>query len=307
MIGAIATLLFFAFTAVFANRSASLLGPLPANALRLLLASLILGIWAHAVGLGLGGASLGWFVLSGIAGFGIGGVAMFQSLPRLGSSLSMLIVQCFTVWVAAGVEWAWLGTRLTPAQLGFAALTLIGVAIGLAPASWPRLEPAVWRSGVAWALLSAMGQGLGAVLSRKAFLVARASQVIPDAATTAYQRALGGFAVACVALVIAFWMRGRLSSGVASPSSLPVRMQGGLRSAWPWVLANVLTGPVLGVTCYQWALSTTPAGIVQPVVAASPLVTIPLAAWIEGGWPRARYYPGALLAVIGVAGLYLFR
>ncbi|MFA5264853.1 MAG: DMT family transporter [Opitutaceae bacterium] len=306
MIGAIATLLFFACTAVFANRSASLLGPLPANALRLLLAALILGVWAHAVGMGLGGVSLGWFILSGIAGFGVGGVAMFQALPRLGSSLAMLIVQCFTVWVAAGLEWAWLGTRLSSAQLGFAVLTLAGVCIGLAPASWPRLEPAAWKSGIAWALLSATGQGVGAVLSRKAFFVARAAQAMPDAATTAYQRALGGLAVAGLALVIAFWMRKKEGEGAAR-SSLPAPRQGGLRAAWPWVMGNVLAGPVLGVTCYQWALSTTPAGIVQPVVAASPLATIPLAAWIEGGWPRFRYYPGALLAVLGVAGLYLVR
>ncbi|MSU51320.1 MAG: hypothetical protein EXS37_19905 [Opitutus sp.] len=80
-----------------------------------------------------------------------------------------------------------------------------------------------------------------------------------------------------------------------------------LRETWPWVLANVLTGPVLGVTCYQWALGTTPAGIVQPIVATSPLATIPLAAWLEGTRLRPLYYAGALLAVGGVAGLYLAR
>jgi len=52
-------------------------------------------------------------------------------------------------------------------------------------------------------------------------------------------------------------------------------------------------GPVLGVTCFQWALSTTKAGIVQSIVATSPLATIPLAAWLEGGWPRPVYYGGA--------------
>jgi len=78
-------------------------------------------------------------------------------------------------------------------------------------------------------------------------------------------------------------------------------------AAWLWVLANTLAGPVLGVTCFQWALSTTKAGIVQSIVATSPLATIPLAAWLEGGWPRPVYYGGALLAVAGVAGLYVFR
>ena len=31
--------------------------------------------------------------------------------------------------------------------------------------------------------------------------------------------------------------------------------------------ANALCGPVLGVACFQWALRSTPAGIVQPIVA----------------------------------------
>ena len=77
--------------------------------------------------------------------------------------------------------------------------------------------------------------------------------------------------------------------------------------AWPWVVANGLTGPVLGVTCFQWALSTTPAGIVQSIVATAPLVTIPLARWLEHARPRALYYAGALLAVAGVCGLLAVR
>jgi drug/metabolite transporter (DMT)-like permease len=72
-------------------------------------------------------------------------------------------------------------------------------------------------------------------------------------------------------------------------------------------MGNALTGPVLGVTCYQWALRTMPAGIVQPIVAAAPLLTIPFAAWLEGTRPRASYYAGAALAVAGVSGLMVWR
>ena len=218
---------------------------------------------------------------------------MFQSLPRLGSNLSTLIVQCVSAMVAAGVEWAWLGTRLTPAQTGFAALTLAGIVIGLLPRSLPRASPAEWGAGIAWALLSAAGQGVGAVISRKAFAVAAAAQETIDPGTAAYQRALGGLAVAALVFaIVAFWRAER------------PREKG---RAWPWVLGNALTGPVLGVTCFQWALRTTPAGIVQPIVAAAPLLTIPFAALIEGTRPRATYYVGAVLAVAGVSGLMVWR
>ncbi len=296
MIGAFGTTLFFALTAVFANRAAKLLGSTTANLWRLLLATVILGIWAHLAGIGLNGVSKEWFFLSGLAGFGLGGVAMFQALPRLGSNLAMLIVQCGTVLVAALVEWLWLGTRLSSLQIGFALLTLAGVAIGLLPKNLPKFSPSQLRAGIAWAMFSAAGQGLGAVLSRKAFMLARAAHEFPDPATTAYQRAIGGLVVATLAVMAArHWRR---------EGETPLRV---IRSAWPWVVANAFTGPVLGVTCYQWALSTTPSGIVQPIVATSPLFTIPLAAWLEHSRPRPGYYLGALLAVAGVVGLYLVR
>jgi drug/metabolite transporter (DMT)-like permease len=294
MLGAIGTSLGFALTAVFANRAAQQLGSTLANFYRLLLAALLLGVWAHAAGLGVGGGAFAWFFASGLAGFGLGGVAMFQALPRLGSSLAMLLVQCGTVLVAAGVEWAWLGTRLTPAQMACVGVTLTGVTLGLLPRSRPPATGPGWRAGLGWAVISAAGQGVGAVLSRKAFAVAAAAQLHPDPATTAYQRALGGLLVAALACWFA-----RGAHGEKSHASLG--------EMWPWVLANALTGPVLGVTCYQWALSTTPAGIVQPIVATSPLVAIPLAARLEQGWPQPRYYFGAGLAVAGVAGLYLVR
>ena len=292
MIGALGTLLCFAVTPVFARRAALLLGSLQANFWRLLVAALLLGTWAHWAGRGVGGAAFGWFFLGGIVGFGVGGVAMFQSLPRLGSNLSTLIVQCGSAIVAAAAEWLWLGTVLTPIQLVCASLTLAGIIIGLLPRSLPRIAPSEWNSGVAWALLSALGQGFGAVISRKAFATAAAWHQPMDPGTAAYQRVLGGLLIAALVLLVVHPRR--------AASKPPER-------AWPWVIGNALTGPVLGVTCFQWALRTTPAGIVQPIVAAAPLLTIPFAARLEGSRPRASYYLGTILAVAGVAGLLVWH
>lgn len=291
MLGALFTTLCFAVTPVFANRAAHRLGSAAANAWRLLVATLVLGLWAHFFGGGFGGPAVWWFFAGGLAGFGVGGLAMFQSLPRLGSNLSTLIVQCGSAVVAAGLEWWWLGTHLSAWQLAAIAATLTGVLLGLLPRSLPRVSPAEWAGGLGWALLSAVGQGAGAVLSRKAFAVARALGEPVDAGTASYQRALAGLLVAAAALLV-------------------VRLLGRDRPreagrAWPWVLANAASGPLLGVVFFQWALSTTPAGIVQAVVATAPLLTIPFAVRFETGRPRPAYYAGATLAVAGVAGLFL--
>jgi len=143
---------------VFANRSAKLLGSTVANFWRLLLAALILGAWAHFAGWDCMARRWAGFFVSGLAGFGVGGVAMFQSLPRLGSSLAMLIVQCGTVLVAAGVEWLWLGTRLTPCKSASPA-DPCGVIIGLLPRSLPDVPKSVLRAGVAWRCFRPRGRG----------------------------------------------------------------------------------------------------------------------------------------------------
>lgn len=293
MLGALATTLCFAITPVFANQSAHRLGSAAANFWRLAVALLVLGLWAHTAGLGLGGPAFGWFFAGGLAGFGLGGFAMFQSLPRLGSNLSTLIVQCGSAVAAALLEWTWLGTGLTPLQLAAFVLTLSGVALGLLPRSLPRFSPAEWSLGLVWAGLSALGQGAGAVLSRKAFAVDRLLDGGMDAGTAAYQRALAGLLVAALAWGIVAW-RGNDRPRTAG-------------RAWSWVLANALTGPILGVVCFQWALRSTPAGIVQAVVATAPLLVIPFAARLEHSRPRLIYYAGAVLAVTGVSGLLLGR
>lgn len=291
MLAALCTTLFFAVTPVVANRAASLLGSSRANFWRLLVAAVALGAWAHAAGTGLGGPAAAWLVAGGAVGFGIGGLAMFESLPRLGSNLSTLIVQCGSAVAAAALEWGWLGTRLTGLQIIAGAATLAGVIVGMLPRSLPRVSPTTWVAGVTWAAVSAGAQGAGAVFSRKAFAVAQGTGTLLDPGTAAYERSLGGLVVAAAALAVV--------------AARGVELARDRRTAPPWVLANALTGPILGVTFYQWALRTTPAGVVQPIVAAAPLLTIPLAAWLEGSRPRGPYYAGAVLAVAGVTGLML--
>src|SRR5438093_4572679 len=75
------------------------------------------------------------------------------------------------------------------------------------------------------------------------------------------------------------------------------------RKAWPWVLLNGLAGPALGVSCFQWALKTTPTGVVLPIVAITPLVIIPFSYHLEGERPTRRSLAGGALAVLAAAAL----
>jgi drug/metabolite transporter (DMT)-like permease len=195
-----ATFLFSA-SVLFASRSARLLGSMQANVSRLVLAMVLLGIWAHGFGGGWRGPALPWFLLSGIIGFGLGDMALFGALPRIGPRLAILLTQCLGAPIAGLAEYLLLGTRISGLEAAFGVLILAGVALALAPDTKQEVDRSTFRVGVLFGIGSAMGQGLGAVFSRMANAVALQHGVAVDGGTAAYQRITAG-----VVLTLLFWL-----------------------------------------------------------------------------------------------------
>ena len=179
MLPALLTTLLWSVSVVCATRSTQYLGSAVANLTRLCLATVLLAAWAHGFGEGLSGARLRWFVFSGFIGFGLGDLALYEALPRLGSRLTLLLMQCLAAPIGTLIEWVWLGTTLTGAQIVAGLIILTGVAVALAPKNHVHLDRRRRVGGTIFGVLAAIGQGGGAVLSRKAFLVtAQAGQGI---------------------------------------------------------------------------------------------------------------------------------
>jgi drug/metabolite transporter (DMT)-like permease len=285
----------FSVSAVCGQRTSRLLGGNEANFWRLSFAAVLLAIYAHTFGAGLRGQGFWIFFISGCIGFGIGDAALFQALPRIGSRLSVLIVLCVSSPVAALMEWAWLGTTLTLAEIACGGLIVIGVAVALAPAI-EATGGKTLGAGLLFGLVAAICQALGAVLSRKAFAIAQHAGENIDGITAAYQRILGGVLITALLLFIV---------KTRAEASTPAADR--WRKAWPWVLLNGLSGPALGVSCYQWALKTAPTGIVLPIVAITPIVIIPFSRYIEGERPSLRSLFGGAVAVAGAVLLALVR
>ncbi len=299
MFASLLTTVFFSLSAIFATRSIKAVGSTTANLGRLGLALVFLGLYAHTVGVGLGGAGLNWFLLSGVIGMGLGDLALFAALPRLGSRLTVLMCQCLAVPIAMQAEWMWMSTRLTGPQILWAFIILVGVAVALMPSRRDPPKVPVTRLGLLFGFLAAVGQGLGAVVSRHAYEVTTAAGMSIDGISAAYQRIAGGLLITGAYFVLR-WLAQRRSVPAAPTTQRRGR-------GWWFVLANALCGPTLGVSCYQWALATTPSGIVLPIVATTPLVIIPLTAWLEGDRPTRRSVLGGVIAVAGVVALTLVR
>ena len=295
----------FALSSVAARRSIHHLGSNDASLVRILVAALLLGVYAHGFGGGLSGPALGWFLLSGLVGFGICDTALFLALPRLGAQLGSLMVQCLSVPIGLAAEWAWLGTALRPAQLAAITVILAGVSMALLPRPRDRRAPDEPSSrgpgpaALALGLVAAAGQGIGAVLSRHGTLLSAGAGHPVDGLTVAYQRIGAG-----VAFIVLWWWFHRLRAGRAAgvAAAAPARPW---RRAAPWVLLNALSGPTLGVASYQWALSLQPTGIVMAVAALTPLAVIPVSWCLEGQRPTLPSVAGGCVGVAGVVWLAL--
>ncbi|HEX9045975.1 MAG TPA: DMT family transporter [Verrucomicrobiae bacterium] len=305
MLAALLTTFLFATSAICGYRTAKQIGGIEANFWRITLATIFLTIWAFTFGSGFAGAP-GWFMWSGLFGIGLGDTAYFQALPRLGSRRTVLMTQCLTAPFAAVIEWRWLGTKLTVAEISAVAVILIGVAIALKPDDHLKISSRDWKIGVVASVLAALGGALGAVLIRIGFRVAHEAGSYPDSGTTGYQRVLGGIIVPTIAVLAFKWRAAQAHGPAFAEATLQVSREK-WRRIWPWVLANALAGQTLGVTCMQWALKTTQAGIVTAIIATTPVVLLPMTRLVENEKIAVHSVMGALIAVAGVIALTLLR
>ena len=300
MVAAFLTTLFFSLSTIFANRSLRAVGATRANLGRLLFAALVLGAYAHLFGGGLGGSGRDWLLLSGVIGMGLGDLAVFAALPLLGSRLTVLMTQCLAAPLAIVAEWLWLGTVLTGTQLLWGFVILGGVLVALLPSRSSPPKVTIRPIGFLFGFLAACSQGFGAVVSRKGNALAAFAGEPIDGLTAAYQRILGGLAITLIWLAARALLSAKPSVPAPPEPAPPWR-------AYLWIPANAGCGAIIGVSCYQWSLATTPSGIVLPIVACTPLVIIPLSYWLENERPTRRSLLGGIIAVAGCIALALAR
>jgi len=141
-------------------------------------------------------------------------------------------------------------------------------------------------------VLSALGQACGAVSTPLTVEACKqAGETIPDGFAQAFVRLLGG-----VPVVLLFLLWASRKEGLFAK----VRRPYASASAPWWMLMNGISGPALGVACYQWALTQHPAALVLSVVALTPLIGLVMQWVIEGQRPSWRLWLGGAIAIIGV-------
>lgn len=307
MIPALLATVCFACSAVCGQRLSRLMGSLRGNFWRLVLATAVLWVLTLVIFPGsVRVETAGWYLLSGVIGFGLGDVALFLAYPHLGSRLTVLVLMSFGVFFGAVGDWWWLHTPLRWEL----AICITVILAGLVLALHRPGEPLRWRRGLLFAIIAGWGQGFGVVLSRVAQTTAATGGFhIPPMAQTA-QRATGGLIVAAAAYGLWRAASTRRSALIATrtattppPTPAPSEhLPAKYRKNLPiWLVGSALFGPVVGVSAMQWALQVLQSSaLVVAITATAPLMIVPLARWIDREKTSPRALLGTTIAVAGV-------
>jgi len=234
-----------------------------------------------------------WMGLSGVVGLGIGDFGLFAAYVLIGPRRSVLVMASSPIFASVGA-FLMLGETFPPLVVLGIAVTLTGIIVVLLEREEePEEKVEVGKRknwGVFSAVIAAMGQGFGVVLSKKGMYLGVSVAMNPLSA--AFMR---------MTLATLFLWTCALLLGKLPELHKTVKDKGGMK----YTAAGALTGPFVGMTLSMVAVAYTEAGIAQTLMSLMPVIIIPLLWVIYRERTNWRGIFGAVVAVIGVAILFL--
>jgi drug/metabolite transporter (DMT)-like permease len=316
-LAALGAALCWAFSSLLFAASGRRVGAYAVNLIRLLVAlGIIAGLhsvlFGHPLPLDATAARWLWLGLSGLIGFALGDAALFQSLlylgPRLGA-LMMALVPIITTFFA----WVFLGERLAWVDLLAVALTVGGVgwvvAERRAPAGRDTVPvagqrglpaspaaghsvPGKFRLGVLLGVMAATGQAVGLILSRQGVAADATGLELP---------VISANAIRLLVANAGLWG----SAVVSGRAALPFQRLRGQARVLAMVVTATVFGPVVGVLLSLVAVREAPVGIASTLMALTPVLVIPMVRVLYAERVTARAVAGTVLALAGVALIFL--
>jgi len=290
-IAALATSFFWAMGPLMFALAGRELGSVNVNRLRLLAATLMLialhwGLTGHFLPVGANASNYLWLTLSGLVGLVIGDSFLFQALIVLGARVTMLIFS-FAPIMASILAWQIYGETLEPLQITGIVVTLAGVSWVVSERSPNGGARAVPMKGLIIALAGAAGQAGGLLLARKGL-----DGDLPS---------ISGHLIRMGSSAVIIWLVA-LARGSALGSFRAARLK---PRGSAYTLAGSVLGPLVGVWLSLVAIRYTSLGVASTLMALPPLFLLPVDRWVFGIRIPARAVWGTLVALAGVALLFL--
>jgi len=291
-ISGLATSFFFSMTALIFTKTGRMIGSQVTNRMRLLFALVYLIIlnlilFREPFPFSADSSRWIWLSLSGVIGLSLGDAFLFQSFVSVGPRLGSLLLSLAPIFGSI-IAWAFFGETLTVVQI-------LGIALALSGIGWVVMsheEPAdtphgQTRRGVLFGVLAGLGQAVGLVLSKQAM----AENFSPFQAN----------AIRMLAAAIFVWIWAMIE-GQAGATITTIRQQ---PKSLGLLALGALVGPVLGVSASLLAVQHAEIGVASTLMALPPVIVLPISYFFfkeKVGWQAIA---GTLLAIVGVAVLFL--
>lgn len=229
-----------------------------------------------------------WLTLSGLVGFTFGDLCLYRSYVVLGPRLSTLMMSLVPPLTAL-IGWLALGETLTPRDFLGMMLTVGGITWAVLERTKPVAEGTggikITPTGIALGFGGALGQASGLILSKigmGTYNAFAATQV----------RVIAGIAgYSLLFFALGWWPN--VWQGLRD------------RKALGFSALGAFFGPFLAVSLSLIAIRTTVAGVAASIMALTPVLIIPLVILLRGERVGIGGFAGAVVAVCGVALLFL--
>lgn len=301
-IAALVTAFCYATSSLFFTAAGKRYGSIVTNRARLVTAVLLL-ITLHWITLGkilphdAGAERWFWLGLSGIIGLALGDAFLFQAYISIGPRLGLLLLSLAPAF-ATILAWIFLDEKLSPGKVLGILVTLVGIV-------WVVLErktngddngkPSLrsiasdrrYRIGLLLGIGAAAGQAIGLTLAKKGL----AGGFPPISANL----------IRMTSATLVFWGLTLIQRQVGITIQ---RIRSEPRAIW-FIIGGSIVGPVLGVSLSLYAIQHTSVGVASTIIALPPVIMLPVSRFVmkeRFGWGVIL---GTLLAVSGVALLFL--
>jgi drug/metabolite transporter (DMT)-like permease len=296
-IAALLTAVFWTVTSMSFESAGKKVGSLSVNLIRLVLAFFIYGIVNYFrrgmfLPLDAGTERWMWLALSGLIGFVMGDLLLFQAFVVIGARISMLIM-ALTPPITAFVGWMVLGEVLSPMNWVGMIVTLTGISIVILKREKKEIDSTKRRkiitnyslTGILLAFGGAVGQGVGLVLSKKGM-----GQY--DAFAASHIRVITGM-IGFAVIILITKRYGNVWKAVQH------------KPAMKRIALGSIFGPFLGVSFSLLAIQNTQAGIAATIMSIVPVLIIPPAILFFHEKVNWKEIIGAVITVGGVAIFFL--
>lgn len=229
-----------------------------------------------------------WFLLfiSGLIGFVIGDLFLFQAYVEIGSRIGLLIMACSPP-ITALASFFILREKLSLVQIIGMFITMGGIALVILTKGEKdqKVKFSHPLRGILFAFLGALGQAFGLIFSKMGM-----GNYNPFAATQI--RIIAGI----IGFSIVITIRKHWKELLSSLKNI---------KAIRYTSIGAFFGPFLGVSFSLLAVQYTSAGIASTITSLSPILIIPVSIIFFKEKVTLKGISGALISIVGVALLFI--